>query len=233
MKKLKNHFMKKFKIYINMKFLICIIVFLSGGLLNTFTLNGQSAKIEDILSIRLSDAGPLLEGQEVRGYYFIYETESANKEMKSYDLRIHDINLNLLKKKKITVPKSNLIQTVLYNGRSIALKFLDFKEDNYVFKVYSLDGEPLFTKETVKITRVETTKAATSGEEYPTFYSIPRFGYINYTVTKDKGEKLGYNINHYSDAESHPHWTYDSQSDQIETAMHLAADSNFAFFNIM
>jgi len=225
--------MKKFKIYINMKFLICIIVFLSGGLLNTFTLNGQSAKIEDILSIRLSDAGPLLEGQEVRGYYFIYETESANKEMKSYDLRIHDVNLNLLKKKKITVPKTNIIQTVLYNGRSICLKFFDSKEDNYVFKAYDLLGEPLFTKDTDKISRMESYKSTTASEEYPSFYSIPHFGYINYTLTKEKGEKHGYNINLYSDNESTPHWIYNSQSDQIEVAMHLAADSNFAYFNIM
>lgn len=216
-----------------MKFFVYIIFFLFGILLNSNKTNAQSAKIEDILTIRLSDSGPLLEGQEVRGYYFIYETESTTKDMNSYDFRIHDANLNLLKKKKLTVPKTYIIQTVLYNGRSIVVKFMDSKEDNYVFKAYSLAGEPLFTKETSKIARMEAYKANTSGEEYPSFYSIPHFGYINYTVTKDKGEKMGYNINHYSDSESHPHWTYDSKSDQLEVAMHLAADSNIAFFNIM
>src|SRR5688572_30310902 len=98
----------------------------------------QDAKMSDILSVRLSDSGPLLTDNEVRGYYFVYETESTNKDNDAYEMRIHDVNLNLLKKKIVSVPESYMLMSLMYNGTSLAIKFFDTKEKMYVFKGYSL-----------------------------------------------------------------------------------------------
>ncbi len=197
------------------------------------TAMAQSTKIQDILSVSLSDSGPLLEGQDVKGYYFVYQTESTDKNLVAYDLRIHDLNLNLLKKKKITVAKSMRLQTVLYNGRSIIAKFLDTKEHTYLFKAYTLQGELIFSKTSAPITKIEAAKAATDSDDFPSFYSIPHFGYINYQMTKDKGEKVGYAVNFYSDNPAQAPWTFNSKSELVEYPIALTADSNFVYFNVM
>jgi hypothetical protein len=195
--------------------------------------NAQDAKMSDILSVRLSDSGPLLTDNEVRGYYFVYETESTNKDNNAYEMRIHDVNLNLLKKKIVSVPKSYMLMSLMYNGTSLAVKFFDTKEKMYVFKGYSLTGEPLFTTKSSEVKNAEAQKAAIAGEEYPSFFSITNTGYMNYMLTKDKGEKYGYEINYMSDKAGQQGWKYSSTGDEIQIAMNLAADSSMAYFNIM
>ena len=141
--------------------------------------HAQDAKLSDILNVRLSDSGTLLTDGEVRGYYFMYQVESSNKDNDAYELRIHDVNLNLLKKKTVSVPESYILISLIYNGSSIAIKFLDTKEKMYVFKGYSLTGESLFTVKSSEVKNAEAQKAAISGEEYPSFFSSANTGYVN------------------------------------------------------
>ena len=138
-----------------------------------------------------------------------------------------------MKKKIVSVPKSYILKTVLYNGESIAIKFIDAKEHVYVFKGYSLAGESLFTKTSGQIKGMEAYKADVASAEFPSFYSIPNVGYVNYMITKDKGEKMGYQVNFLSDDEVVKSWTYSSAGERIEIPIHLAADSNYTYFNIM
>ncbi|HLF64830.1 MAG TPA: DUF6770 family protein [Saprospiraceae bacterium] len=193
--------------------------------------HAQSATFQEILTVQMRDSGPLQEKGVVRGYYFIYGAESTKKDYASFILQITDANLNPLKKKTISVPDKLSLNRVECNGNSIGLKFVDLKEEKYTFKTYSLVGELLYSKTSPEFSNMEKAKFSSTagGEQAPSFHPIKGAGYVNYMTVKSEEGKPTYNINFYSDTEAVDHWSYTSESDQVEFALHLTGDTSYIY----
>ena len=59
----------------------------------------QSAKlsIDNVYSVTLRNSGSIIENEEVKGYYFFYQSDKIDKRTNEYTLQILDANLNKLK----------------------------------------------------------------------------------------------------------------------------------------
>src|SRR5688500_8046066 len=60
--------------------------------------NGQNKlSIDQVYSVILKNSGPIVENEQVKGYYFFYQVDKADKKNNAYSLQILDVNLNKVK----------------------------------------------------------------------------------------------------------------------------------------
>jgi hypothetical protein len=177
--------------------------------------------------MRLQDSGPLQIDGVVKGFYFVYEKPSENKDNNIFMLQIHDVNLNLLKSKNITVPSKYSVALVSTNGKSILVEFSDLST-TYLIKAYSFQGEQIFTR-SVTWDRFESFMNQ-MGKPLA-IHPVTGFGYVHYLYVHEKQKEPSYQINFYSeDNERIPNWTIHGHSESAELVSHLGADSAFVYY---
>ncbi|HEY8400983.1 MAG TPA: DUF6770 family protein, partial [Cytophagaceae bacterium] len=81
-----------------MKKLITAIVFLI-----TFQALGQNLKLDNVLKVKLRNMGTIsTEDDQIKGYYYFYDVEKADKKNNNYMLKISDENLREINSITIT-----------------------------------------------------------------------------------------------------------------------------------
>lgn len=207
----------------NFKIKFFILVFLGYSFIG----NSQSGSIEDVVSVQLTNVGPIQGENGVAGYYMFFETDKIDKKTRAYTLKILDNNLEEVARKKIRgKPNTELVEAA-FNGQNIMLKFYDQKEKQYKFKAYGMDGERgkgatrnLSKKEYRAPFYFQGKKGDNHGNA---LFAIPNKGFVQYASVKN--EKWGYIIDFIGGTER---WKYKSskKSDVLEFAQFVTADSS-------
>ncbi len=194
--------------------------------------------IDNIRSVQLKNSGTIVEGNEIKGYYFLYESDKIDKNTNEYTLELLDNNLNKIKDVKFEDDKEiNLVESS-YNGNSILFLFYNSKESLLEYRVYGFDGkqkmdyEVEVTKKTKRMMADIYSPKSEKGQNVRLF-DIENKGYV--TVDRVKESKYySFTIDYFSTINK-KHWTYEEaeeQEDKFATSVYLGYNDTYVFFEI-
>src|ERR1700754_4655527 len=72
--------------------------------------------IENVYSVTLRNSGTIVAKEQIKGYFFFYQSDKVDKKTNEYTLQIVDENLNKLKDIKFTDSKNIALLESSYNG---------------------------------------------------------------------------------------------------------------------
>jgi len=126
-----------------LKKMSAVILLLLAGYAVAWSQNKLS--IENVYSTYLRNSGTIKENQQVKGYFFFYQSDKIDRKTNEYTLQILDENLNKVRDLKFEDNKKIYLLEAAYNGNSLSFLFQDEKERTLTMKIYSLDGKLKYT----------------------------------------------------------------------------------------
>lgn len=201
------------------------------------TLNAQNLSFNDVLQLRLRNSGPIVENDNVVGYYFFYYVDRKDAKNNNYILKVVDENLESVFSKRIVRSKDMSLLDVVYNGKVFLLNFLDKSEKGLSVATYDAAGEKL-GKKTLELSKnnfmmYEMNLDSEEGSN-SSIFPAGNEGFVLYTV--EKNSKLGYAINYLpNNLNRDSTWKMGSseKSELIELGSNLGIDQQYVFSNIM
>lgn len=190
---------------------------------------GQKKEFQDIMTVKLRDSGPIIEGNDVKGYYMFYQTDKVDRKTNAYQLSILDQNLNEVGSRRIEESKYISLLEGSYNEKSILLKFYDAKEKQVKFHHYDQRGNLIEEKtedvESKYDVMAYASQVSNNEIQGTKLFAIPEKGFVNYNIKDHK--KMGYSIN-FIPEKGVKAWTYtsDPKSKEIEQASFATTTSD-------
>lgn len=182
---------------------------------------GQNKDFRDMLTVTLQNMGPIIQGNEVKGYYMFYQTDKIDRKTNAYQLRVLDQNLNEVGNRQIEESKYLALLEGSYNEKSILLKFYDTKEKQLKFHQYDQQGN-LISEKVMEVdskydVMIYNTEATNNEIQGTKLFAIPDKGFVHFNMKNHK--KPGYSID-FLPEKGLKGWTYtsDPKSDELETA---------------
>lgn len=185
----------------------------------------QNKSFAGVLKVSLKNMGPIIEKNEVKGYYTFYETDKLNRKTSAYLLQILDENLNVVSSKNITDSDDLRLLEGVYDGQSILLKFYNTKSKEAILRVYDKSAE-LKQNKTRKVESkweiAQYNSAITEETKGVTVFGIANTGFVSYAMEDNKS--IGYSMEFLPEDATQKSWTYKSNanSKDVETANFLA-----------
>jgi hypothetical protein len=193
-------------------------------------------EIQNVYSVNLRSSGPILEGDQVKGYYFFYQTDNVNRKTNEYTLQILDVNLNKLKDIRFENTKTVKLYESSYNGNSLVFMFYDEETRMLDYRIYGINGD-LKWNYTRKIDKkseeyFEAYKGQTEDAFYNQhLYDIGDKGFISLIPVKD-GRRFSYEISFFSTNEKKT-WSYESsESENFTSATFIGSNGFAAYFQV-
>ncbi len=87
--------------------------------------SAQNFSKNGITRIQLRNSGPIIQNNQVRGYYFFYNLEKKDKNRNTYLLSVYDENLREINSVNIVRPSTYLLVDGAFNGDAFAFLFYD------------------------------------------------------------------------------------------------------------
>lgn len=193
----------------------------------------QKAK-QDGVDLRLLNYGPMLAGNEIKGYYFFYYLDKAEGGQLNYRIDIYDENFNEANSFEITKSKMYSLRSATYNGEAFLLDFFSSESQNEDLITYDKTGKVIDEYVTPQMSGMEVylTNAYSSakGNENPDLTSVNDKGFLKFTVKYDnKLKKTGYKITSYTNDLKEDWHIEPPLSDQhrFESFQTLYTDNNY------
>lgn len=101
--------------------------------------------IDKVYSVQLRNSGPIISNNEVKGYFFFYQSDKIDRHTNEYTLQILDENVNKIKDIKFTDDKNVSLVEAAFNGTDLMFEFFNADEKMLDYRVYGLDGKKKFS----------------------------------------------------------------------------------------
>src|SRR6185295_19499396 len=101
--------------------------------------------IDKVYSTYLRNSGTIMENNQIKGYFFLYQSDKIDKHTNEYTLQILDQNLNKVKDIKFQDSKNLSLLEASYNGNSLAFLFKNDDTKMIDMKIYDVDGKLKYT----------------------------------------------------------------------------------------
>ena len=193
-----------------------------------------SLTVDNVYRISLRNSGPILDQEEVKGYYFFYLSDEIDRKTNEYTLQILDANLNKVKEIKFQDSKNVSLMESSFNGSTMAFMFYDNDQNKLEYRIYSMDGKNTisYSKELDKKSERFLTKIPMPGAndeaENKNIVDISKKGYLSVVPIRE-GKQYTYEVNFYS-AEKEGTWTYHpDEPGRFSQAQFLNAKDSVAF----
>src|SRR3954469_1083602 len=79
--------------------------------------------IDKVYSTYLRNSGTIMENNQIKGYFFLYQSDKIDKHTNEYTLQILDQNLNKVRNIKFEDGKQLNLLEAAYNGNSLSFLF--------------------------------------------------------------------------------------------------------------
>ncbi|MEJ7912564.1 MAG: DUF6770 family protein [Chitinophagaceae bacterium] len=200
----------------------------------------QSSKlsIDNVQNVTLRNSGSIVEKEEVKGYYFFYQSDKVDKKTNEYTLQILDANLNKLKDIKFQDSKKIALLESSYNGSSLVFMFYDDEQNMIDYRLYDLEGNKSFSyTKTLDKRSEQHFKSAPrlgndEGSDNANIYDIAGKGFLSIVPVKE-GKNFTYEVGFYS-SERRRTWTYNPVEDgKFTQAQYLGANDSIAFIEVL
>ncbi|MDX2003140.1 MAG: DUF6770 family protein [Chitinophagales bacterium] len=198
--------------------------------------HGQTYTYSDIMRVSLRNSGPIIQDNQVRGYYMFYYVDRVDRKTNAYKLSILDENLKEIASKNLEESKTTILQEGAFDGESILLYFYDTRTKEVTLKSFDKSANLTNTKKmTLTMQPMYVITSYESNEEIETdfVYPLKQKGFVAYTSTKPKS--WGYRIDYLPPSGDKTGWTYNSPATESNHASStfLAADENVIYSSII
>src|SRR5687767_13897908 len=158
--------------------------------------------IDKVHSSYLLKGGTIMENNQVKGYYSLYQSDKIDKNTNEYTLQILDQNLNKVRDIKFQDAKKLSLLEAAYNGHSLAFLFKNDDNETLDMKVYDTNGKLKYTysraidNKTEELMRRYATLHTDEGTNQNVF-DIGENGYASVFPIRE-GKHRTYEIDYYS-----------------------------------
>ena len=155
--------------------------------------------IDKVYTAYLRNSGPIMEKEEIKGYYLFYQSDKVDRHTDEYTLQILDENLNKVKDVKFEDDKNIQLLESSFNGNSLIFLFYNKSEKQLDYRIYDLEGKKKYeyTKELDKKTKAlieQYQKFKTEEGMNKEIFDIEDRGFISVIPSRD-GKEYTYEIN--------------------------------------
>lgn len=212
----------------NTLILLCI-------LLQSIAFAQQKLTIEDVRTVSLRNAGQIMDGQEIKGYFVFYVSDKVDKKTNAFTIDIMDANLNKVKDIQLEADKNTQLAECSYNNKSILFLFSNMKEKSVEHRVYNFDGKLIasYQKEFGEEMPVVGVPAVTEEAQNQNIFNAGDIGYTSIITTVDpKKFTYNYNINFFF-SDSKKQWAYTGDTGggyEVNSASYVGASDSVALY---
>lgn len=207
--------------------------------LGTQTINAQNKlSIDKVYSAYLRNSGTIMENNQIKGYFFLYQSDKIDRQTNEYTLQILDQNLNKVKDIKFQDSKQISLLEAAYNGSSLAFLFKNADTKTLDMKIYSLEGKLKYTytreydRRTDDLMKQYATMHTDEGTNQNVF-DLGGQGYASVLPLRD-GKQRTYEVDFFS-SESKKQWTYVPTDDEEKYAQaeYLGSTDSLIILEVM
>ena len=101
--------------------------------------------IDNVHAAYLRNSGTIMENNQIKGYFFLYQSDKIDRQTNEYTLQILDQNINKVIDIKFEDSKTLSLLEAAYNNSSLAFLFKNNDNKTLDLKVYSIDGKLKYT----------------------------------------------------------------------------------------
>jgi hypothetical protein len=177
--------------------------------------------IDKVYSAYLRTSGTISAQGQIKGYFFLYQSDKIDKHTNEYTLQILDENLNKVRDIKFEDSKKLSLLESAYNGTSLSFLFKNEDTKTLDMKIYTLDGKLKYTysrefdKKTDDLMKQYETLHTDEGTNKNVF-DLKELGYASVLPMRE-GSQRTYEVDFYS-SESKKQWTYVPNDDEEKYA---------------
>jgi hypothetical protein len=177
--------------------------------------------IDKVYSAYLRNSGTISNQGQIKGYFFLYQSDKIDKHTNEYTLQILDENLNKVKSIKFEDSKKLSLLESAYNGSSLSFLFKNEDEKTLDMKIYDMDGKLKYTysraydKKTDALMKQYETMHTDEGMNKNVF-DVGQQGYVSVLPMRD-GKQRTYEVDYYA-SDNKKQWTYVPQDDEEKYA---------------
>lgn len=194
--------------------------------------------IDNVYSVTLKNSGTILEKDQIKGYYFFYQSDKIDRKTNEYTLQLVDENLNKLKDVKFTDSKNIALLESSYNGNSIVFMFYDDDQNMLDYRLYGMDGKQSYSyskildKKSEKFFKQQLGMSGSEEGENQNIFDIPGKGFIAVTSLRED-RNYTYDINFYASGKRKT-WTYNPiENGKFTSAHYLGSNDSVAVIEIL
>ena len=200
-------------------------LFLTAIFLLTFSslITAQNKlSVDKVYSTYLRNSGSIMEKNQIKGYFFLYQSDKIDKRTNEDTLQVLDQNLNKVRDIKFEDSKNLNLLEASYNNNSLAFLFKNTDNKTLDMKIYNLDGKLKYSysnpydKRTDDLMNTYVTLHTDEGTNQNVF-DVEGHGYVSVLPLRE-GKSRTYEVNFYS-SEEKKQWTYQPQDDSERFAM--------------
>jgi len=194
--------------------------------------------IDKVYSVYLRNSGTILQQGQIKGYFFLYQSDKIDRHTNEYTVQILDENLNKVKSIQFEDSKKLSLLESAYNGSSLC--FLFKNEDNKTLdtKIYDFDGKLKFQysrefdKKTDDLMKQYETLHTDEGMN-KNMFDVGHQGYVSVLPMRD-GKQRTYEVDFYS-SEAKKQWTYvpSDDAEKYAFAEYLGSTDSLIILEVM
>jgi hypothetical protein len=201
--------MKQF--YQWMTAVLALLCFSGGKLLAQGKLS-----IDKVYSVYLRNSGTIMAKGQIKGYFYLYQSDKIDKHTNEYTLQILDENLNKVKDIKFQDSKQLSLLESAYNGQTVSFLFKNEDNKTLDMKIYDFSGKLKymysrgFDKRTDGLMKQYETLHSDEGMNKNVF-DLGDHGYVS-VLPLSEGKSMTYEVDYYS-SQTRKEWTYVPEDD--------------------
>jgi hypothetical protein len=217
---------------------IDLVFLLIGITLTQYSFGQNKMTINNVLAANSRNMGPIIENEQVKGYYMFFQSDKIDKNTNEYTLRMLDENCNLLKDAKFTDSKKVYLLESSFNREAIMFLFYNDDDNSLTYRLFGLDGKQTLTYSKTLDKKSESYFKEAYGlntkdeSENKSVYDIPAKGFITVTPLRED-KKYTYDISYYSSAKRKT-WNFNPvETGKFQAASYLGANDSVAVFEVL
>jgi hypothetical protein len=218
------------------KRLLTFAIMLLSGIL---VVKAQSKlSVDKVYTVYLRNTGVIMESNQIKGYFYLYQSDKIDRHTNEYTLQILDQNLNKVKDIKFEDSKKLSLLEAAYNGGSLSFLFKNEDTKSLDMKIYGIDGKLLYTygreydKKTDELMKQYEMMHSDDGTNQ-NVYNVGEGGYITVLPLRD-GKMRTYEVDYFSSKER-KQFSYvpDQEEDKYATAEFMGSTDSLIILQVM
>lgn len=193
------------------------LTLLAGLMAATASMAQNKLSIDKVYAAYLRNSGTIMENNQIKGYFFLYQSDKIDRHTNEYTLQILDENLNKVKDIKFEDSKNLSLLEAAYNGNSLSFLFKNADTKTLDMKIYDLTGKLKYTytrdydKRTEDLMKQYETLHTDEGTNQ-TVYDLGAEGYASVLPLRD-GSQRTYEVDYFG-SQDKKKWSYVPTDDE-------------------
>jgi hypothetical protein len=159
------------------------------------TVHSQNKSFSGIKRFSVSGFKPILERNEVKGYFMFGLLDKVNRKENLYQITILDNNLNETHSVELTKSKTFYLLETAYNGVDFCFSFIDYKKKTLEYLLYDKAGKSVGSYVVSGLSNSEVqgvaARAKMAGDAYSGgLVTVSGKGFVRYGIEKMKGYRM-------------------------------------------